>query len=157
MTDIAGTMRVIPTTVSAGAIGISDTTGINRQNRKNSYTRPNPQTLPRPRSVELEYFPRSGGDQRVLLVSAFVAEDDPNNSMHCIEPRGRSRPVTVACSYAASPRSRLAIQHFSTSAVLERCLHDLSGCWRSDLGDQQPFADSSVARALTELATLLFR
>lgn len=42
MTETAGTMRVIPTTVSAGAIAIADTTGINRQNRKNSYIRPDP-------------------------------------------------------------------------------------------------------------------
>jgi hypothetical protein len=51
MTDTGITMRVIPTTVSVGAIGISDTTGINRQNRKNSYTLRNPQSLPLPRSI----------------------------------------------------------------------------------------------------------
>jgi len=60
MTDTAGTMRVIPTTVSAGAIGISDTTGINRQNWKNSYTRPNRKTLPRPRSVEIDDWAPAG-------------------------------------------------------------------------------------------------
>jgi hypothetical protein len=53
MTDTGITMRVIPTTVSVGAIGISDTTGINRQNRKNSYIPSNRQSLPAARRVRI--------------------------------------------------------------------------------------------------------
>lgn len=78
MTDTAGTMRVIPTTVSAGAIGISDTTGINRQNRKNSYTRPNPQSLPRPCSIKRAMPVQQRYRPTAWLVSVVVREDDPD-------------------------------------------------------------------------------
>jgi len=54
MADTGITMRVIPTTVSVGAIGISDTTGINRQNRKNSYIPHNRQSLPTARIITEE-------------------------------------------------------------------------------------------------------
>jgi hypothetical protein len=152
MTNTGITMRVIPTTVSAGAIGISDTTGINRQNRKNSYIPHNRQSLPTARRVRIatphasSEVAGSGGwltgcKRRCRLQNAAYAAATKNESNpEFTGPlRSRDQPVNANGHEDFIDRPSGVWRRPEKAAP-----HDHSGFQRSDLGDQLPIAHSII-------------